>query len=168
MTSSDSGHVWYEPCGRSGWTINGRPKENGGLDQSRFDLDPLGPRMPWLGARDLDTGSVNTSVGDAQLLSISVQLVLAWQLNHLSRLRSWKSWSDFLIKSCDLMMTVLIDASVIIYYWCILFYYCHSIWVAYLSDTDISLIDSCSKSRYLMLFYVACPSSSIYELGLVP
>ena len=39
--------------------------------------------------------------------------------------------------------------------------------MAYLSDTDISLIDSCSKSRSLMLFYVACPSSSIYELGLV-
>ena len=55
MMSSDSGHVWYEPCGRSGWTINGRSEENGSLGQSRDGLDPLSPRLPWLGTRDPDT-----------------------------------------------------------------------------------------------------------------
>ena len=55
MTSSDSGHVWCEPRGRLGWTINGRSEENGSLGQSRDGLDLLGPRLPWLGVQDPDS-----------------------------------------------------------------------------------------------------------------
>ena len=60
MTSSDSGHVWCEPRGRSGWTINGRSEENGSLGQSRDGLDPLGLRLPWLGAWDPDNCSIHS------------------------------------------------------------------------------------------------------------
>ena len=59
MTSSDLGHVWCEPHGRLGWTINGCSEENGSLGQSRDGLDPLGPRLPWLGAQDPDIDDNN-------------------------------------------------------------------------------------------------------------